>query len=76
LRRDEDRYPRAGNPDLALARAVLDGVVTSRQANLVSGVLLDRHHRADIARRLGLSRRRARAQLASARRELAAYLAA
>jgi DNA-directed RNA polymerase specialized sigma24 family protein len=68
--------PSAGNPDLALARAVLDGVVTARQANLVCGVLLDRTRRSEVARRLGMSRDRVRRELNTATRGLSAYLAA
>nr|CEL19281.1 hypothetical protein [Kibdelosporangium sp. MJ126-NF4] len=66
---------RAGNPDIALARAVLDGVVTAKQAALVSRVHLDSALRGDVARQLGMSRDRARRELTIATRGLANYLA-
>jgi hypothetical protein len=66
--------PCAGNPDLALARAVLDGVLTASQANLVSGVHLDCARRGEVARRTGMSRDRVRRELATAKRGLARYL--
>jgi hypothetical protein len=65
-----------GNPDIALARAVRDGVVTPKQAELVSRVHLDSAQRGDVARQLGMSRDRARRELAIATRGLSVYLAA
>lgn len=73
---DTTECPCAGNPDLALAQAVLDGVVTISQANLVCGVHLDCARRGEVARRLGIGRDRARRELATARRGLSAYLIA
>lgn len=66
---------RRGNPDIALARAVLDGVVTAEQAALVSRVHLDSAQRGDVARQLGMSRDRARRELTIATRGLSVYLA-
>jgi hypothetical protein len=66
----------AGNPDIALARAMLDGVITAEQAALVSGVHLDSAHRADVARQLGMSRGRARRELTAATYGLSVYLTA
>jgi hypothetical protein len=65
---------RAGNPDIALARAMLDGVVTARQAALVSRVHLDSAQRGDVARQLGMGRDLARRELTTAIRGLSAYL--
>jgi hypothetical protein len=65
----------AGNPDIALARAVLDGVVTARQAALVSRVHLDSAQRGDVARQMGMSRDRARRELTIATGGLSDYLA-
>lgn len=64
-----------GNPDIALARAMLDGVVTAKQAALVSRVHLDCAQRGDVARQLGMSRDRARRELTAATRGLSVYLA-
>lgn len=69
-------HPCTGNPDLALARAVRDGAVTARQADLVSRVHLDSARRVEAARSLGISRDRARRELASATRRLSAYFVA
>lgn len=65
---------RAGNPDIALARAVLDGVVTTRQAALVSRVHLDSALRGDVARQMGMGRDLARRELTTATRGLSIYL--
>jgi DNA-directed RNA polymerase specialized sigma24 family protein len=67
---------RAGNPDVALARAMRDGVVTPAQANLVSQVHLDSTRRGEAARQLGISRDKVRRELASATRGLSTYLRA
>lgn len=67
---------RAGNPDLVLAKALREGVVTARQADLVCTVYLDHARRIHIASRLGLNRYRIGLELAAAKRKLTAYLAA
>lgn len=64
----------AGNPDVALARAVRDRVVTRIQADLISGVHLDSVSRGQVARQLRMSRDRVRRELATATRGLSAYL--
>lgn len=74
---DQDiECPYGGNPDLALAQAVREGVVTTDQADLICGVHLDCTRRDLVIRALGLPRRRVRQELASARRRLSAYLVA
>lgn len=73
---EDTRCPCLGNPDLVLAGAMLDGVITHEQANLVCGVHLDSRRRGDVARRLGISRDRARRELAAAKRGLFVYLTA
>ncbi|TCO58283.1 hypothetical protein [Actinocrispum wychmicini] len=67
---------RSGNPDIPLARALLDGVITAEQATLVCRVHLDSAQRGDVARQLGMGRDRARRELAIATRGLSVYLAA
>lgn len=64
-----------GHPDIALVSAVRDRVVTT-QAVLISSVHLDCAPRANIARRMGMSRDRVRRELAVATRGLSTYLAA
>ncbi len=64
----------AGNPDIALARAMLDGVLTTRQAALVSRVHLDSAQRGDVARQMGMGLDLARRELTTATRGLAVYL--
>lgn len=64
----------AGNPDIALARAVRDGVLTTRQAALVSRVHLDSAQRGDVARQMGMGLDLARRELTTATRGLAVYL--
>jgi hypothetical protein len=64
----------SGNPDVALARAVRDRVVTPTQADLISGVHLDAASRGRVARQLGISRDRVRRELVIATRGLSAYL--
>jgi hypothetical protein len=64
----------AGNPDIALARAMRDGVVTARQAALVSRVHLDSAQRGDVARQMGMGLDLARRDLTTATRGLTAYL--
>lgn len=51
-----DRRPAGGHPDLVLADAMLSGVVTPQQADLVSDVLLDHEDRRTAATRRGMSR--------------------
>jgi hypothetical protein len=68
--------PRTGHPDLVLANAMLDGAVTPRQADLVSGIHLGRINRSSAADRLGLSRRQIGLELAAAERKLVKYLSA
>jgi hypothetical protein len=63
-----------GNPDIALARAVLDGVITTRQAALVSRVHLDSAQRCDVARQMGMGLDLARRELTTATRGLCFYL--
>lgn len=65
----------AGNPDVALARAVREGAVTSTQADLISGVHLDCASRVQVAHQLRISRDQVRRELAAATRGLTAYLA-
>lgn len=68
--------PCGGNPDLVLAQAVREGVVTTDQADLICGVHLDCTRRDTVIEALGLPRRRVKQELASARRRLSAYLVA
>lgn len=66
--------PTGGHPDLVLADAMLSGVVTPQQADLVSDVLLDHDDRSTAARRHGLSRYEVSSKLSTASRRLADYL--
>lgn len=65
---------RFGHPDLVLAGALRDGVVTRHQADLLVWVHLDHARRADLARRLGVSPYQIGQELAVAERGLASYL--
>lgn len=69
-----DLRPSGGHPDLVLAGAMLSGVVTPQQADLVSDVLLDQDDRSTAANRRGMSRYHVRAQLNTASRHLVDYL--
>lgn len=69
-----DRRPAGGHPDLVLADAMLSGVVTPQQADLVSDVLLDHEDRRTAATRRGMSRHEVAAKLNTATRHLADYL--
>ena len=69
-----DRRPAGGHPDLVLAGAMLSGVVTPQQADLVSEVLLDHDNRTTAARRHGMSRYQVASELTTASRHLADYL--
>jgi hypothetical protein len=69
-----DRRPTGGHPDLVLAGAMLSGVVTPQEADLVSDVLLDNNDRSVTARRRGLTRYQVASQLNTASRHLADYL--
>jgi len=64
----------SGHPDLVLAGAMLSGVITPHEADLVSDVLLDRGDRSTAAKRRGMSRHKVAAQLNTASRHLADYL--
>jgi hypothetical protein len=68
--------PLGGHPDLVLAGAMLAGVVTPQQADLVSDVLLDHRERSAAAVRRGMSRDQVASQLNTAARHLAGYLRA
>ncbi|MEV6718507.1 hypothetical protein AB0M48_41435 [Lentzea sp. NPDC051208] len=63
-----------GHPDLVLAGAMLSGVITPHEADLVSDVLLDHGDRSTAAKRRGISRHQVAAQLNTASRHLADYL--
>ena len=67
-------HPAGGHPDLVLAGAMLSGVVTPLEADLVSDVLLDNGDRSTAARRRGLSRYQVASQLNTASRHLVDYL--
>jgi hypothetical protein len=69
-----DLRPAGGHPDIVLAGAMLSGVVTPQQADLVSDVLLDRDDRSTAAKRRGMSRHQVASQLNTASRHLADYL--
>lgn len=69
-----DLRPAGGHPDLVLAGAMLSGVVTPQQADLVSDVLLDHEDRRTAAKRRGMSRYEVAAKLNTASRHLADYL--
>jgi hypothetical protein len=69
-----DLRPTSGHPDLVLAGAMLTGVVTPQQADLVSDVLLDQDDRSTAASRRGMSRYQVTSQLNTASRHLADYL--
>jgi hypothetical protein len=69
-----DLRPADGHPDLVLAGAMLSGVVTPQQADLVSDVLLDQDDRSTAASRRGMSRYQVTSQLNTASRHLADYL--
>ncbi|KAA9165756.1 hypothetical protein FPZ12_004505 [Amycolatopsis acidicola] len=66
----------SGHPDLVLADALLSGVVTRQQADLVSDVLLDHKDRTTAGKRLGMSRFQVAAALNSASRHITDYLLA
>lgn len=68
--------PASGHPDLVLADALLAGVVTRQQADLVSDVLLDHDDRTTVGKRLGMSRYQVAAALNTASRRLTNYLLA
>lgn len=63
-----------GHPDLVLAGAMLSGVITPHEADLVSDVLLDHGDRSTAAKRRGMSRHQVAAQLNTPARHLADYL--
>ncbi|WP_158895149.1 hypothetical protein [Amycolatopsis anabasis] len=63
-----------GNPDLVLAKAMRGGVITPHQADLVSGIHLDRGQRREVARSLGVTAYQIRVELTAARRGLSQYL--
>ena len=65
-----------GHPDLVLAAAMLDGVVTPQQADLISEVLLDHDERSTAAVRRGMSRDQVASQINTAARHLVGYLRA
>ncbi|WP_285752088.1 hypothetical protein [Lentzea sp. NBRC 105346] len=69
-----DLRPTGGHPDLVLAEAMLSGVVTPQEADLVSDVMIDHDDRSTAAKRLGLSRHQVACQLNSASRHLVDYL--
>jgi hypothetical protein len=69
-----DPRPKSGHPDLVLAGAMLSGVVTPQEADLVSDVLLDNNDRSAAAKQRGLSRYQVTSQLNTASRHLADYL--
>jgi hypothetical protein len=69
-----DRRQASGHPDLVLADAMLSGVVTPQQADLVSDILLDHDGRTTAAKRRGMSRHQVASQLSIAARNLTDYL--
>lgn len=66
--------PVSGHVDLVLANAMLSGVVTPQQADLISDVLLDQGNRSTAAQQRGLSRYQVSSQLHTASRRLAGHL--